>query len=279
MAKIIYFYQTFIGLTDLLSKANIPVTHIHLSSIHFGTDYRARPYIHLNDYPPDNHRYESLWSDLEQAIKKGIKVVLMVGGAGGAYDALFRNYDIYKSLLFETIDKYRHIISGIDLDIEEYVDINNVKGLIKDIKNKYGLEFSISMAPIQQSMETDSIGLGGFSYKTLYESDVGGLIDYFCVQFYINYGENAYDTCVSNGYPSEKLVMGMTNGMDYPDNRVVVHKLAQKYKDKFGGVYCWEYYNSPPYGSKNPAYWAMDMYNQIYKKNNVWGIFKRLFNN
>lgn len=278
MTKIIYYYQTFIGLNDLFSKATIPVTHIHLSSIHFGKDYKNNSYIHLNDYSPDDYRYNELWEDLEKAIEKNIKIVLMIGGAGGAYDALFLNYSLYKSLLFEIIDKYRHIISGVDLDIEEFVDINNVRMFIKDLKSKYGADFSISMAPVQQSMETDCIGLGGFSYKKLYESDVGDLIDYFCVQFYTNFGEIAYDNCVENGYPPEKIIMGMISDIDYSDSRVVVHTLAQKYKNKFGGVYCWEYYNAPPYGRKNPAYWAMDIYNQIYKKYIIGGIFKRFFN-
>lgn len=277
MSYIIYYYQTFDGLNKLLSKDNIPVTHIHLSSIHFGRDYKNTPYIHLNDDPPDNYIYNSLWSELEQAVKRGIKVVLMVGGAGGAYDVLFSEYQTYKNLLFETIDKHRDIISGIDLDIEEFVDINNVIMLIKDIKKKYSSNFSISMAPVQESIENDCIGLGGFSYKQLYKSEVGDFIDYFCVQFYTNFGETSYDTCIENGYPPKKIVMGMLSGMNYDDNRVVVFNLAQKYKENFGGVFCWEYYNAPPRGSSDPSYWAYDMFNQINKKIILGGLFNYLF--
>jgi hypothetical protein len=277
MSKIIYYYQNFIGLDDLLSKATIPVTHIHVSSIHFGLDYDGNPYIHLNDLDPTNDEYASLWKDLKAAVKKNIKIVLMIGGAGGAYDVLFSNYDVYKKLLFDTITEHIDIISGIDLDIEEFVDIKNVIMFINDIKNKFSTSFSISMAPIQQSIETDCIGMGGFCYKKLYKSNSGHLIDYFCVQFYNNFDDAAFDNCVNNGYPPKMLVMGMLTGMNYSNIRVVVNKLAQKYGDKFGGVYNWEYYNSPPYGRKNPAYWALDMYNQIYKTPSIKYYIKKLF--
>ena len=103
MTKIIYYYQTFVGLDDLFSKENIPVTHIHLSSIHFGVDYLNKPYIHLNDYPPDNYRFNEVWDDLKRAVKKNINVVIMVGGAGGAYDTLFSDYTLYRQLLFDFI--------------------------------------------------------------------------------------------------------------------------------------------------------------------------------
>jgi hypothetical protein len=37
MKRIIYYYQTFTDLSPIL-KPDTPVTHIHLSSIHFGLD-------------------------------------------------------------------------------------------------------------------------------------------------------------------------------------------------------------------------------------------------
>jgi hypothetical protein len=264
MSKIIYYYQTFIGLDDLLSKSTNVVTHIHLSSIHFGTD-QNKPYIHLNDYSPDNHRFDSVWSDLEKCVSKDIKVVLMIGGAGGGYSSLFSDYDTYKDLLFNTIKQYNHIISGVDLDIEEFVDYDNVIQLIKDIKTEFGNDFSISMAPLQQSIETDSIGMGGFSYKKLYKSEVGKYIDYFCVQFYSCFSEMNFDNCVNNGYSPEMIVMGMLTGMDYDNIKHEVADTSKKYKEQFGGVFVWEYYDAPPKGSINPAYWSIDMYNQLFK--------------
>ena len=56
--KIIYYYQTFVGLDDILNNINSKVTHIHLSSFHFGTDINNNPYLHLNDFKPDNSKYK-----------------------------------------------------------------------------------------------------------------------------------------------------------------------------------------------------------------------------
>ena len=57
--RIIYYYQTFIGLSSIL-KSDTPVTHIHLSAIHFGVNTDGSPYIHLNNYPPNNKIFDSV---------------------------------------------------------------------------------------------------------------------------------------------------------------------------------------------------------------------------
>ena len=45
-SKIIYYYQTFSGLTmDKLQG----ITHIHLASVHFGKNSAEGEYIHLNE--------------------------------------------------------------------------------------------------------------------------------------------------------------------------------------------------------------------------------------
>ena len=67
-------------------------------------------------------------------------------------------------------------------------------------------EMVISMSPIQFSLETDVPGMGGFCYKDLLKTN---LIDYFIGQFYTDFTLDAYKECVNNGYPTEKLVIGM----------------------------------------------------------------------
>ena len=67
--------------------------YIFMSLVHFGNDDNR--YIHLNDYPPDNFIFNELWQELEIASQKGIKIILMVGGAGGAFQNLFSNFDTY----------------------------------------------------------------------------------------------------------------------------------------------------------------------------------------
>lgn len=279
--KIIYYYQTFVGLSNLLSKENIVATHIHVSSIHFGLTAESQPYIHLNNYPPDNSMYDDLWKELKEAKDRGLKIVLMIGGAGGGFESLFSDkYNDYIQLLFNTIDNHSDIISGIDLDVEENVGLSNIKKLIRDIKTKYS-DLSLSMAPVQSSLQYDTPGMGGFNYKELYNSDVGKYIDYFCVQFYFSFSEMAYDSCVKNGYPPEKIVMGMLSGVDYESAKIEVYDVSHKYEDKFGGIFVWEYYDAPPYGSKNPSYWSVDMYNEInkkiYKTMSKWQKIKYMF--
>ena len=103
MHRIIYYYQTFIPLSILLFFS--PVTHIHLSSIHFGKNNDGSPYIHLNNYPPDNHIFDNMWLGMNLANQTGIKNILMVGGEGGAYEVLFSDFETYYGLLYDTIKK------------------------------------------------------------------------------------------------------------------------------------------------------------------------------
>ena len=130
--KIIYYYQTFTGLKNILAEKPY-VTHIHLSSIHFGLDENNKPYIHLNDNNPQDKCFDSLWKELKEAQNLGIKIVLMIGGAGGAFNDLFSNFDIYYKLLTNTINSHS-IFSGIDLDVEEYIDIEKIEFLINKLK-------------------------------------------------------------------------------------------------------------------------------------------------
>ena len=54
----------------------------------------------------------------------------MIGGAGGAYGALFSNFEVYYNLLIKTIKQFPYI-DGIGFDIEEEVDIKNVIMMIE----------------------------------------------------------------------------------------------------------------------------------------------------
>jgi len=235
-------------------KKGTPVTHIHVASIHFGNNTDGSPYIHLNNYPPNDKRFDSVWEELREMEKLGVEIVLMMGGAGGAYSYLFEKFDVYYPMLKETIISHP-VIKGIDLDIEEYVSLDNVKKIINQIDNDFGDDFIISMAPVQGSLQEDVPGMGGFIYKKLYESDEGKRINYFNGQFYGDYSVLSYQQVVENGYPSEKVVMGMVTGQNLMNNLGVMKQLCEKYKC-FGGVYNWEYFNSPPDGSSNPGEWA-----------------------
>ena len=98
--RIIYYYQTFEpGLYNLFNKGNV-VTHIHLASIHFGNDGNGNPYIHLNDNDPRDKMFDHVWEDLKIIKQYGTKVVLMVGGAGGGFNAFF--FKLYPKLKFSS---------------------------------------------------------------------------------------------------------------------------------------------------------------------------------
>ena len=64
----------------------------------------------------------------------------------------FNPFDIYYSFLKEFISEKRDLIDGIDLDIEEYVELSKIENLIKLIKKDFGSEFIISMAPVQYAI-------------------------------------------------------------------------------------------------------------------------------
>lgn len=266
MNRIIYYYQTFNGLQDILDKKI--VTHIHVSSIHFGHNEDGSPYIHLNDEIPKSSIFDTVWKECETATDNGITIMLMVGGAGGAFTDLFENFDIFYPLLKKCIES-QSCIRGIDLDIEEYVTLKDVQRLIRQIKEDFGKDFIISMAPLGGSLMTDESGMGGFVYKTLFESPEGKMIDYFNGQFYGSFSFDSYDKAIQNGYPPEKVVMGMESTEFTKETFVEaleeVHKIRQKYPT-FGGVFNWEYFSSPP-NPDMPSEWAMEMYTIIHPNN------------
>ena len=247
--KIIFYYQTFNGLKDILVEGT-KVTHIHLSAFHFGTDQAGNPYIHLNDYPPCSEKFDDVWKDIQHAKSLGIKIIIMLGGAGGAYTDLFKCFDVYYDFLKKFIEEKRNLIDGIDLDIEEYVELSKIENLIKLIKKDFGSEFIISMAPVQYAIETDNPGMGGFVYKTLYQS-CGDLIEYFNVQCYESYTLSSYENMINNGYPKDKIIMGSISCQDINQNLETIKSIVKKYPD-FLGVFNWEYFDSPP----SPGEWC-----------------------
>ena len=58
--RIIYYYQTLNGLQDILNEQTTQVTHIHLSSFHFGYNDDNSPYLHLNNTPPQDPKFDKV---------------------------------------------------------------------------------------------------------------------------------------------------------------------------------------------------------------------------
>lgn len=245
--NIIYYYQTFVGLEKLKNKED--ATNIIISSIHFGNDK-----LYLNDNEPDDPKFNKLWEETEEIPNNGVHVSCMIGGAGGAYKELFSNFDLYYSKLQDFLLS-KPWIQGVNLDIEEEVSLENVKKLVKLIKRDFGEEFEVTMAPVSSAMENDIPGMCGFVYKDLYNSEEGKMIDYFNCQCYESFTLETYKKIIENGYPEEKIVMGMISGQFKDDSFVKeVHKIKEEYVHA-RGFYDWEYLDAPP-NKDDPSEWA-----------------------
>ena len=181
----------------------------------------------------------------------------MVGGAGGAYINLFNDFDIYYPQLKQLL-KDKPQIFGINLDIEEEVSLDNVKMLIRKLREDFGQYIYLTMSPISEAMITDFPGMGGFSYKELYNSHDGTMIDYFNVQCYDSFSFTTYDKIIQNGYPPDKIIMGMESGQfDSKTFKNAIHEInmcLNKYPTMLG-VFDWEYFNAPP-DKNDPSQWA-----------------------
>ena len=151
-------------------------------------------------------------------------------------------------------------ISGIDLDIEETVNINQVKKLINDLNRQFPYSI-MTMAPVLEDLQDDSCAIFGLNYKDLYNSPEGKRINWFNGQFYGSFNLNSYNSVIQNGYSPNKIVMGMESidfdKQTFPTALNEVKEIKQKYPT-FGGVYNWEYYDSPP-DNTNPLEWALEM--------------------
>tara|TARA_B100001093_G_C26844215_1_gene1021978 strand:+ start:117 stop:959 length:843 start_codon:yes stop_codon:yes gene_type:complete len=254
MPKAIFYYQTFydndnnfISIKPVIYEGS-PLTHIHLSSIHFGFNNDSSRYIHLNNRTPNNQYFDKVWQDIKFAKSKGIKIIAMIGGAGGGFSTLFRDYKDFYPILRDFLREYS-IIDGVDLDIEESCRLSDIKDLINSIVKDFGEDYIIATAPVSSSLITNNPGMGGFCYKDLLNSAEGRYIDYINCQAYFGFNKDTLDEIIKNGYSSEQIVMGMIAGEDYKDE---LKTLYDSYKNKFGGIFVWEYYNTLP----SPQEWC-----------------------
>ena len=90
----------------------------------------------------------------------------------------------------------RSWISGVDIDVEEGTSIENIQKLIHDLTKDFGEGFTITMAPIAPSLQTDGGSISGIDYKKLYESDEGKYIDWFNTQCYDSFTFETYDSII-----------------------------------------------------------------------------------
>ena len=80
----------------------------------------------------------------------------------------------------------------------------------------------------------------------------------FNTQCYYSFSKETYDSIIKNGYPPEKIVMGMESGQfdesTFKNALQNVNEIKNKYPT-FAWVYDWEYLNAPP-DTKDPSQWS-----------------------
>lgn len=252
--RTIFYYQTFAKGPTL--DVTPYCTHVHLAAIHFGLEPDGQPYIHLNNDYPDAPCFDDVWQQMGALQRtQGVKIVLMIGGAGGGFSALFANYDPCYALLLDTIR--RHNLDGVDLDMEEPVTLAQATRLIADLRRDCpGL--LVAMAPLAGSLSADTAGMAGFVYADLVRAlgKQGLCVDYFCAQCYDAWSTDAYDGMVRNGYGPANLVLGQLGPSGTSATAPVAAALRAKYGAQFGGVDTWEYLDTAP----SPQAWAQAMH-------------------
>lgn len=259
--KIIYYYQNFTSLNTLISQSFQNV-YVYVASLHFDKDPDGQPYLTLNNTSPDSQI--ELWLDLEKASINGINILVMLGGAGGAYGEFFNDYTYNYQLLYNFLKEYP-LIKGIDLDVEEQTSISDIKKLINQLSSDFGDKFIISMAPIESAMSSNIPGFGGFSYKDLFQSWEGQRINWFNVQCYQFFTESVYTSIIQNGYPPEKITFGMLGDNFTPDSFPEATKeLEATYQNypTMNGVCLWEYGDT----TIDPIQWGTTINNIFQEK-------------
>ena len=207
-SPIVMYYQTVKPIDELLKQQTVPLSSIviYLSAFHFKRDEEGIVQLYLNDEIPQNQ--PELLASMESLQSSGVRIMMMLGGAGGAYKALFKDYDACVSVLFDFL-RENLWISGIDLDVEENVGLDHICKLITTLNRNVHSSFAITMSPIAEAMLSDIPGLGGFSYTQLCERPEGDRINWFNVQCYGSYDCITFRSILNNGHAPERIVFGM----------------------------------------------------------------------
>jgi hypothetical protein len=173
-------------------------------------------------------------------------------------------------LLLELIKKYN--LDGIDIDIEEEVDISVPLRSIKTLYRDMGPEFLITMLPLASAL-SEKLGqnLSKFSYFELVELATAPGADKTLVSRYnaIFYGDFAegpplYHSVVDAGWGPERFVMTVLDCANDGQSNGLVHIafLQQTIKDvravypRFGGIAGWEYCDPGTSDSDKMKLWA-----------------------
>ncbi|KJY01838.1 hypothetical protein TI39_contig278g00052 [Zymoseptoria brevis] len=276
-SRSVMYVQTFRttsgGQFSLLPLVNqsTAVTHVYLAAFHINS---APGDINLNDNPPSDAIYSTVWQEVAQLQARGVKVMMMLGGAApGCYPRLCSgtngavNNDFYAPLL-AIIKKYK--IQGLDLDIEERVPLSCPLNLLRRLNSDLGPSFILTMAPVASDLQPYELGLGGFSYSALDRQATssakpnGKLVNWFNAQFYNGWGDASssagYNKIIQNGYSPSRVTIGLlANRNDGGSGHFsagayqrTLNTLRSTYSN-FGSAAGWEYWNAGELDGYSPA--------------------------
>ena len=240
---------------------------MYIAAIHIN----SRESITLNNDPYMAAKYAQLWEEVGVLKAGGIKVMGMLGGAShgsfAALDGEFQSFEEYYALLHQLVTWTG--LDGLDLDVEEAMSLAGAIRLIDRLKEDFGKEFLITLAPVAPAMYGQQ-NLSGFDYESL-EKALPGKINWYNTQFYCGWGclksTADYDRIIMRGWPPNKIVVGLVTN---PENcagwlrdgelKSTLTALVQKYPS-FAGVMGWEYFNSMTEadGEGRPWCWAQLM--------------------
>lgn len=196
----------------------------------------------------------------------------MLGGAAkGSFARLDRDDGTFEDYYTPLRDLIRtRGLDGLDLDVEEPMNLSGIIRLIDRLKSDFGSGFTITLSPVAAALMSDNPrhNLSGFSYEAL-EVMRGSQIQWYNTQFYCGWGDmtqpEGYDLMIARGWPPEKVVVGLVtnpeNGSGWVPFEALSNVLAtlQSRYPTFGGVMGWEYFNSLPGGRERPWEWAAFM--------------------
>ncbi|KAM0818744.1 putative Glycoside hydrolase superfamily [Seiridium cardinale] len=276
LPRLILYHQTVndpsgnpISILPLITQPDISVTHLIVAAIHINSDPSG---LTLNDHPPSDPRFATLWAELRIAQASGISVLGMLGGAAkGSFTRLDQDENTFEVYYTPLRDMVRDRgLDGLDLDVEEPMSLAGIIRLIDRLRADFGPSFLITLAPVAAALLDSRRNLSGFDYEAL-EVMRGKDIAWYNAQFYCGWGDAStpfmYDMCVARGWDPRKVVMGLVttsdNGSGWVPWEVLGPNLVLLRKrlgnERFGGVMGWEYFNSSPGGKERPWEWAQRM--------------------
>jgi hypothetical protein len=156
------------------------------------------------------------------------------------------------------LQKYN--FDGLDVDVEEKVDVSVPLRLINALRRDMGPNFIITMAPLASAL-SDKVGqnLSGFSYFDLdaFATVPGSeekLISWYNGMFYGGFarGPPFFQSIVEAGWDPSRIVMGVLDCSNdgQPNGFVHIEPLQETIRNlrvlypNFGGVAGWEYYDA-----------------------------------